>query len=390
MPLKLNASIISKSNNRKLIDEQMRLRQALMPIKIFFCYAHENEPLLKKLKSHLRPLQREGLIDIWHDRDISAGMEWEKAIDENLNTAQIILLLVSPDFMNSDYCYSIEMKRALERHVAGEARVIPIILRPVDWKHSPLGKLQALPKDGKPVTNWPDQDGACFNVAEGIRKFVESYLAEKKDPYYIYIHATRGKPVLTDPMSSQSASDWLVGDWDDSSFFFSEGAFHLIVKKHPIYAPSEAKATHFSDFAFQTEMTLISGDGGGMVFRSGVEVAGGYRFFVGRDYVALFCEKERLLYEPIKIHPLKQDFADAGWCSPSPVDILNYTNLLTVVARGSDIFLYINGQSVAYVQDNTAKSGKIGLMAISYTQDTHVQFRNVQVWDLREGMPSFF
>ena len=353
-----------------------------MAVKIFFCYAREDEALLNKLQTHLRPLQRQGLIDAWHDRDISAGTEWEKAIDENLNTAQIILLLVSPDFMNSDYCYSIEMKRALERHVAGEARVIPVILRPVDWKKSPLGKLQALPKDGKPVTSWLDQDEAFFNVAEGIRKVVESYLTVMKDPDYVFIQATRGKPVLSDHMSSQSASDRLVGNWNDSSFFFSQGAFHLIVKKHPVYAPSEAKATHFSDFAFQAEMTLISGDGGGIVFRSGVEVADGYRFFVGRDYIALFCEKDRLLYKPIKIHPLKYDFSDADRCSPSPVNILNYTNLVTVVAKGSDIFLYLNGQSVAYKQDNTAKSGKIGLMAISYTQDTHVQFRNVQVWDL--------
>lgn len=364
-----------------------------MAVKIFFCYAHEDEELLNKLKAHLKPLEREGLIDFWHDRDISAGMEWEKAIDENLNTAQIILLLVSPDFMNSDYCYSIEMKRALERYSAGEASVIPIIFRPVDWKHSPLGKLQALPKDSKPVTSWHNQDEAFSNVAEGIRKVVETFLAEMKDPDYVYTHATRGKPALTDPMSSQSASDWLVGNWDDSSFFFSQEAFHLVVKKHPvkkhpIYAPSEAKATHFSDFAFQTEMTLISGDGGGVVFRSGVEVADGYRFFVGRDYVALFCEKDRLLYKPIKIHPLKYDFSDADRCSPSPVNILNYTNLITVVAKGNDIFLYINGQSVAYKQDYTAKSGKIGLMAISYTQDTHVQFRNVQVWNLREGISS--
>src|SRR3954452_17283866 len=91
-------------------------RESIMPVKIFFCYAHEDEPLLNKLELHLRPLQRQGLIDVWHDRDISAGTEWEREISEQLNTAQIILLLVSPDFMASDYCYSVEMKRALERH----------------------------------------------------------------------------------------------------------------------------------------------------------------------------------------------------------------------------------------------------------------------------------
>src|SRR5438067_1082106 len=99
-----------------------------MPAKIFCCYSHEDELLLNKLKTHLRPLQRQGLIDVWHDRDISAGTEWEREIRENLNTAQITLLLVSPDFMDSDYAYGIEMKRAIELHERDKARVIPIIL----------------------------------------------------------------------------------------------------------------------------------------------------------------------------------------------------------------------------------------------------------------------
>jgi len=96
-----------------------------MPVTIFFCYAREDEALLIKLKAHLRPLQWEGLIDIWHDRDISAGTEWEQEISRHLNTAQIILLFVSPDFMSSHYCCSVEMKRAVERHERKEARVIP-------------------------------------------------------------------------------------------------------------------------------------------------------------------------------------------------------------------------------------------------------------------------
>ena len=146
-----------------------------MPVTIFFCYAREDEALLNKLKSHLRPLQRQGLIDVWYDRDISAGTEWEQEINQHLNSAQIVLLLVSPDFMDSEYCYSIEMKRALERHQRGEAKVIPIILRPVDWHGEPLGGLQALPTDGKPVTSkkdWDDQDAALYDVTKGIRKVV--------------------------------------------------------------------------------------------------------------------------------------------------------------------------------------------------------------------------
>src|SRR5260370_18759401 len=138
-------------------------------IPIFCCYAHEDEALLNKLKAQLKPLQREGLIDTWHDRDISAGSEWEIAIHEQLDAAQIILLLVSPDFMNSDYCYSVEMKRALERHVQKEACVIPIILRPVYWQGAPFSKLQMLPTDAKPVTTWHNQDEAFLNITRGIR-----------------------------------------------------------------------------------------------------------------------------------------------------------------------------------------------------------------------------
>ena len=148
-----------------------------MPAKVFFCYAHEDEELLNKLKTHLMPLQRQGLIDVWYDRDISAGTVWEQEIEEHLNTAQIVLLLVSPDFMNSDYCYSIELKRSIERHDRKEARVIPIILRHVYWQ-GVLGKLQALPTDAIPVmsSSWHYQDEAFYNVAEGIRKVVEQLI----------------------------------------------------------------------------------------------------------------------------------------------------------------------------------------------------------------------
>src|SRR5215470_4516518 len=151
-----------------------------MPITIFFCYAREDEALLNKLKTHLRPLQRQSLIDVWYDREISAGTEWEQEIKEHLNTAQIILLLVSPDFMDSDYCYGIEMKRAIERHERKEARVIPVILDHVYWQVDPLNKLQALPTDGKPVmsTSWHSLNEALFNVTEGIRKVVEQLTAK--------------------------------------------------------------------------------------------------------------------------------------------------------------------------------------------------------------------
>ncbi len=137
---------------------------------IFYSYAHKDEKLRDELDKHLYNLQRQGLITEWYDRDISAGTEWERDIDTHLDSAHVILLLISPDFMSSEYCYSIEMKRALERHKAGEARVIPIILRPVDWQGAPFSKLQALPKNAKAVTRWRNQDEAFVDIATGIRK----------------------------------------------------------------------------------------------------------------------------------------------------------------------------------------------------------------------------
>ena len=144
-----------------------------MVYKIFFCYAHEDEPYLNRLKSHLRPLQRQGLIDTWHDRDISAGTEWEKEISKHLHEAEIILLLVSPDFVNSDYCYSKELQVALERHERREALVIPIILRHVHWQETPISKLQALPTDAKPIKIWLDIDEAFYDVVAGIRQAID-------------------------------------------------------------------------------------------------------------------------------------------------------------------------------------------------------------------------
>src|SRR5690348_9236809 len=113
-----------------------------MAVKIFFCYAHEDETLLNQLERHLSPLQREGLIEVWHDRNISAGTEWNQEIKKQLNEAHIILLLISTDFLASEYCYSTEMKRAIARHELGEACVIPIILRYASWQGI-LGNLQA-------------------------------------------------------------------------------------------------------------------------------------------------------------------------------------------------------------------------------------------------------
>ncbi|HEY0735370.1 MAG TPA: right-handed parallel beta-helix repeat-containing protein [Herpetosiphonaceae bacterium] len=142
-------------------------------IKVFYSYSHKDERIRNELANHLSILRRQGVISEWHDRKIGAGDEWAGEIDQHLNTAQIILLLISSDFLASDYCYDIEMKRAMERHDAGEARVIPVVLRPVMWLGTPFSRLQALPKDAKAVTLWRTSDEAFVSVAEGIREAVE-------------------------------------------------------------------------------------------------------------------------------------------------------------------------------------------------------------------------
>ena len=142
-------------------------------VEVFYSYSHVDEDLRLQLEKHLASLQRQGVITGWYDRKITGGTEFKTEINSHLKSARIILLLVSVDFMASEYCYDIEMTQALERHKDGEARVIPIILRPVKWKNAPFGTLQVLPKDGKPVISWPSLDDAFLNVAEGIELAVK-------------------------------------------------------------------------------------------------------------------------------------------------------------------------------------------------------------------------
>lgn len=138
--------------------------------KVFFSYSHVDEGMRDQLDKHLSMLKRNGVIETWHDRRIVPGERFDEAIDANLNAADIILLLISKDFLASDYCYSVEMNRAFERNASAQAKVIPVILRACDWKDGPFGKLQALPKDAKPVASWADVDAGYLDVVEGLRE----------------------------------------------------------------------------------------------------------------------------------------------------------------------------------------------------------------------------
>ncbi len=142
-------------------------------VKLFYSYSHKDEPLRDEMETHLKILERQRLISSWRDRLIRPGDQWGNEIDRKLESADIILLLVSADFIASDYCYCKEMKRALERGQSGDARVIPVILRDCNWKNAPFAKLQGLPKNVKAVTQWSDRDSAWRDVSEGIEDAVK-------------------------------------------------------------------------------------------------------------------------------------------------------------------------------------------------------------------------
>jgi hypothetical protein len=152
-------------------------------IKLFFSYSHKDEILRNELVNHLRILTREGVISSWDDRKILPGDEWDHQIHAQLRAADIVLLLISVDFIASDYCNDVEVQIALQRHEEGDVRVIPIILRAVDWTSAPFSKLQALPTNGKAITSYGDRDEAFLDVAQGIRKVADTLRAQRKQKW---------------------------------------------------------------------------------------------------------------------------------------------------------------------------------------------------------------
>jgi hypothetical protein len=200
---------------------------AASPVEVFISYAHEDEELLKLLLKHLAALIQRGVITGWYDRKIGAGQLWAEEIERHLNTAQVILLLVSADFMASNYCYGVEFERAMQRRAAGEALVIPVILRPVDgWEDSPLGALQALPPNAEPVTLWKDRDKAFASVAKGIREGVSRLSAsENSSAPKEFSIAPKFPPVKVQPPPKRRSRATIEFTLDGPIEFFSEKEF---------------------------------------------------------------------------------------------------------------------------------------------------------------------
>jgi CheY-like chemotaxis protein len=152
------------------------------PVTLFYSYSHKDEDLRDELDGHLKILERRGMVQAWHDREIVAGNPWDSEIDDHLRNAELVLLLVSKDFVASDYIWSTELNTAMQRHWSGETRVVPILVRAVDIEldDAPFMKLQGLPTDLRPVTSWPNRDEAWTNVAKGLRATVKDIQASRK------------------------------------------------------------------------------------------------------------------------------------------------------------------------------------------------------------------
>lgn len=223
------------------------------PLHIFYSYSHKDEELRDALEAHLALLKREKVIESWHDRRISPGRELDQDIDENLDASRIILLLVSSHFINSDYCYNREMKRALEKHETGEAWVIPVILRPVDWKSAPFSKLKALPTDAKPITMWDNQDAAWVDVIKGIRQVIAE-ITEDDDlgmlDFVVAIERYRLKIV-----TEQERLDSITGSFGPRTTSYLEaldaigplGSAALAAHQHEVIGALASAITRFSE-----------------------------------------------------------------------------------------------------------------------------------------------
>lgn len=197
---------------------------------VFFSYSHKDEQMRNQLETHLAVLKRQGIIETWHDRQILAGDEFAHVISAELERADIVLLLVSPDFLASSYCYDVELARALERHRQGTARVIPVILRACDWLASSFGQITAAPRNGQPIVTWPHVDEAFLDVVKAIR--AAATRTRSAPPDIAAAPSTRSaqispvSPVL--PRSSNLRIKQTYSDADKDRFL--EEAFDFVAK----------------------------------------------------------------------------------------------------------------------------------------------------------------
>jgi hypothetical protein len=223
-------------------------------IEIFYAYAHEDEPLRKELDKHLSLLKRQGLISAWYDHEINAGANWELAMSIHLNAARVILLLISPDFIASDYCYSSEMMQAMKLHETGNTCVIPLLMRPTVWQGAPFSKLRSLTDNVTAVTSWQNRDEAFVNITQGITNVIEALMP------------------ISPGLSPTATQHWNV-PYKRNPFFTGREEFLLHLRKTLISAQKAAL----------TQPQAISGLGG--IGKTQMAVEYSYRYRDSYQYV---------------------------------------------------------------------------------------------------------
>ena len=192
--------------------------------KVFFSYSHKDEELRDELEIHLSAMKRLGVIDTWHDRRIESGRDFGGSISENIEDSDVILLLVSPYFLSSDYCYDTEMTRAMEKHHEGSARVIPVILHPCDWHDTPFSGLLALPVDGKPVSKYSNLHDAFLEITQGIKSAVKTTATSEGTPKVVPTAKVAKKEAAQRSSNLRVKKSYTEKDRDD----FLENSFDYI------------------------------------------------------------------------------------------------------------------------------------------------------------------
>ncbi len=371
----------------------MTAEEHIQPLEIFYSYAHKDERMRDELAKHLSNLRQQGLITAWHDRDINAGMEWKNSIDAHLNSAAIILLLISSNFMDSEYCYSIEMKRALARHEAQEARVIPIILDHVDWEGAPFEKLQMLPKDAKPVTDWHPRSAGYANVVRGIKKILTEIKQVTPNS------ATPTAPQSVMPPSIGASSFQLHSSEEPSANTNRETIWYVPSKRNPLFTGREETLQTLHDALTDSKTAAltqaISGLGGIGKTQTALEYA--YRYH--KEYRAIFwvraASREELLADFTQIasivqvsDPNEQDqgrivAAVKSWFQSNPswllivdnADDLNMVKEYLPIHTGGHILLTTRTQAVRSL------AHKVELTTLPPDESVHFLLRRAGVND---------
>lgn len=247
-------------------------------VNVFFSYSHKDEELRNELEIHLSGLKRQNIISAWHDRRISAGEEFGSEISQYMESADIILLLVSPYFINSDYCYEIEMKRSMEKHVLDEAIIIPVILHPCDWHDMPFGDLMACPADGKPVSKFSNKHDAFLDITKAIKKNAVRLNKSQSEPNNPVAKARQKQTIIKQTIRSSNLrlkkeftdrdkDKFLIESFEYFANFFEGSLQELMVRNTDIETDfRRVDANRFSSIVYkkgkeETRCNIFMGDG---------------------------------------------------------------------------------------------------------------------------------